>query len=73
MKDKVKEIDCFLNLLCVVLVFLKLFKIISRGWLWVFSSIILNWCLATIVWIAILFLMIIIKIKEKNIDNKKKL
>lgn len=66
MKDKIKEIDCFLNLLCIVLCFLKLFKIISWGWLWVFSPIIFNWCLATIIWIAILFLMIIIKIKEKK-------
>lgn len=66
MKDKIKKIDCFLNLLCVVLVLLKLFKVISWSWLWVFSPIILNWCLATIVWIAILFLIIIIEIKEEK-------
>lgn len=66
MKEKIKKIDCFLNLLGAVLVFLKLFKIISWDWLWIFSPIILNWCLATIVWIVILFLIIIIKIKEKK-------
>lgn len=74
MKEKnIERGNNILLIVTIVFIILKITGVISWSWFWVLSPMIFSWSVVIILYAIIGILAIIIKIKEKNIDNKKKL